>query len=89
MVVPACEILPFELMIIFPFTTRFLDKVKVVAFAPPIVIVLHAEETLTVGWLIPVNPASPSVTFVVEVGIPALQLPALFQLVLTRPVQLV
>ena len=89
MVDAGCDILPFELMMTLPLTTRFLDGVKVVAFTPPMVMLLHAEETLTLGWLTPVKLASPRVTFVVEMGTPAVQLPATFQLVLTSPVQLV
>ena len=78
-----------ELRVNPPLTTRFLVKVNVVETVPPVVIELQEEETLTVGWFEPVKLASPSITLVAEFGTPAVQFPALFQLVFTVPFQLV
>lgn len=67
---------PLPLIVKFPLTTRFLERVIVVATAPPIVIELQEEDAFTVGWLEPVKLASPIIAFIVEVGIPAVQFPA-------------
>ena len=63
--------------------------VSVEATAPPIVIELHEDDVLILGWLGPVKFASPMIALVVEVGTPAVQLALLFQRVFTVPVQLV
>src|SRR5689334_7706770 len=55
----------------------------------PMVRDLQVPETFTVGWNDPIKFASPMITSVAELGIPAVQLEALFQDVLTVPFQLV
>ena len=88
-VVPGCVTVPFAFIVKLPFATRFFVKVKVVATVPPIVRDLQDAEAFTVGWLSPVKLAFPIITSVAEVGMPAVQFPALFQFVLVFPVQLV
>ena len=63
--------------------------VSVEATAPPIVIELHEDDVLILGWLGPVKFASPMIALAVEVGTPAVQLFLLSHLESMVPFQLV
>src|SRR2546425_2453849 len=79
---------PLGPMVRLPDTVKLLSTLSVHTLLPvPIVSDLQAELAERSGWLAPVKLASPIMASTEAVGTPAVQLPAVLQLLLTVPLQ--